>query len=59
MNFKFTDNVNVRSGPNTQTDRFAPYHPGETVKIDKIHFDSDGKTGVVILEEVGKPDMFA
>ena len=44
MNFTFTDHVNVRSGPSTQTDKVAQYHPGETVKINKFHFDSDGKT---------------
>ena len=44
MNFKFSDNVNVRSGPSTQTEKVEQYHPGESVNLDQVHYDSDGKT---------------
>ena len=30
----FYDNVNVRAGPSTKTDRVAQYHPGEHVNYD-------------------------
>ena len=44
MNFRFNDNVNVRAGPSTDTQRVAQYHPGETVKLDGFHATGDGRT---------------
>lgn len=44
MNWRFDDTVNVRSGPSTQTSSVAQYYPGESVKIDQVHYGSDGKT---------------
>ena len=44
MEFTFNDNVNVRAGPSTQTNKVAQYHPGESVHINEVHYSSDGKT---------------
>ena len=41
MNFRFTDHVNVRAGPSTDTSKVAQYHPGETVRLDKVSYDPD------------------
>ena len=41
MNWKFDDNVNVRSGPSAQTKKVEQYHPGETVKLDQIHYGNN------------------
>lgn len=43
MDFTFTDTVNVRAGPSTQTRSVAQYYPGEKVRLDDIAY-SDGKT---------------
>ena len=48
MNWKFDDNVNVRSGPSTQTKKVEQYHPGETVKLDQIHYTNNEKWGSYI-----------
>ena len=42
--FTFTDHVNVRSGPSTQTRKVEQYHPGERVNLDSFVSSSDGKT---------------
>jgi len=44
MSFIFTDNVNVRAGPSTDTQRVDQYHPGEKVKLDGYGETDDGRT---------------
>ena len=42
---KFLTNVNVRAGPTTGSSAVAMYHPGETVRFDRV-VNGDGRTWI-------------